>query len=286
MKKIAIASGKGGTGKTTVSVNLAAMLSEKHHVLLCDMDVEEPDASLFLNPLIAEEKITYRNTPQWDEEKCTLCGKCQQNCNFNAIIRLADQIMVFPELCHSCYACSELCPENALPMVPSAMGKITSGNYDKLKTVEARLNVGVEQAVPLIEQAHEYIGQFSMDTEIAIIDSPPGTSCPMIHAVKECDYAILVTEPTPFGLHDLRLAVETTRQLGLPFGVVINRGDENNTLITDYCEEESIQLLAIIGHDKDVAKTYAGGGLIYNKVEGFRESLNKLADHLEKTVCK
>lgn len=282
MLKISVASGKGGTGKTTVSVNLAALLSEGHkNVMLCDMDVEEPDSGLFLAPKPIEEKITKRFTPQWDEEKCTLCGACQKNCNFNAIIRLADQIMVFPELCHGCFACSELCPVNALPMVPSPMGKITTGKHENLIFTEARLNVGVEQAVPLIEQTHEYINKYQSNPNIVIIDSPPGTSCPMIHTVKETDSVILVTEPTPFGLHDLQLAVETVRQMKLPFGIVINRGDSNNDLITDYCNTENINIISIIANSRAVAERYSEGSLVYKKVPEFKDAINRIAEHVK-----
>jgi MinD superfamily P-loop ATPase len=282
MFKIAIASGKGGTGKTTLSVNLAAILSESESVRLCDMDVEEPDSGLFLNVDQQEQTVIQRYTPQWDEEKCTLCGKCQENCNFNAVIRLADQIMVFPELCHSCYACSELCPENALPMMPSPMGVISSSIHNKLRFTEARLNVGIEQAVPLITQTHEYLENLNEKAKYVIIDSPPGTSCPMIHTIKEADYVILVTEPTPFGMHDLQLAVETVRELGIPMGVVINRGDDNNTLITDYCSAQSIDVISIIDNDRSVAAHYAAGDLVYNHVKPFRESVETIARSIQK----
>lgn len=277
MYKIAIASGKGGTGKTTLSVNLAAMLSESQSVRLCDMDVEEPDSGLFLQTTQVEELTVQRFTPEWDEKKCTLCGKCQSNCNFNAVIRLADQIMVFPELCHSCYACSELCPENALPMKASPMGVITSSSHEKLKFTEARLNVGVEQAVPLIENTHKYLDNLSEKAEYVIIDSPPGTSCPMIHTIKEADFVILVTEPTPFGLHDLELAVKTVMKLGIPLGVVINRGDENNNLIVDFCDLHSIDIIAVIDDDRSVAAHYASGDLVYKHVSTFRESLKNIS---------
>lgn len=284
MLKISIASGKGGTGKTTVSVNLAALLSETENVMLCDLDVEEPDSGLFLQPQPIEQIITQRYTPQWDEEKCTLCGECQKNCNFNAVIRVMDQIMVFTELCHGCYACSELCPVNALPMVNSPMGKITTGKHDNLIFTEARLNVGVEQAVPLINQTHEYINNFTEQPEIVIMDSPPGTSCPMIHAVKHTDFVILVTEPTPFGLHDLQIAVETVRALKLPFAVVINRGDSNNAIINDYCQKENINVIAVIANSREVAERYSEGAMVYKTVPGFKESIIQISEYLKKNL--
>ncbi len=284
MLKISIASGKGGTGKTTVSVNLAALLSETENVMLCDLDVEEPDSGLFLQPQPIEQIITQRYTPQWDEENCTLCGECQKNCNFNAVIRIMDQIMVFTELCHGCYACSELCPVNALPMVNSPMGKITTGKHDNLIFTEARLNVGVEQAVPLINQTHDYINNFKEKPEIVIMDSPPGTSCPMIHAVKQTDFVILVTEPTPFGLHDLQIAVETVRALKLPFAVVINRGDSNNAIINDYCKKENINVIAVIANSREVAERYSEGAMVYKTVPKFRESIIQISEYLKKNL--
>jgi len=278
--KIAIASGKGGTGKTTLAVNLAAFLAERYPVVLCDLDVEEPDTALFLKPKITETETAYRYTPQWNEVNCTLCGECQKNCNFNAIIQLSDQIMVFDGLCHSCYACSELCPTNALPMVQSPMGVISQGNYHTLKFMEARLNVGIEQAVPLINKAHKSIDAIAANYRFLLFDCPPGTSCPMIHAISETDYVILVTEPTPFGLHDLKLAVETVQQLGKKTGIVINRADASNAIITDYCASAQVQIIGTIANEREIAEQYSTGALIYKNNAAFEAQLERITAHL------
>jgi len=221
--KIAIASGKGGTGKTTLSTNLAGYFAEKGDVILTDLDVEEPNSGLFIKGESVYKEDKYKMIPEWEQEKCTLCGLCQEVCNFHAVIQLVDLIMVFPELCHSCYACSELCPADALPMIPKKIGELNHFEKDNLTFVESRLDIGQEQAVPLISQTNEYIDKHFHKEALKLYDSPPGTSCPVIEAVKNADFVILVTEPTPFGLHDLKLAVDTLKELKKKFGVVVNR---------------------------------------------------------------
>ncbi len=235
--KIAIASGKGGTGKTTLSVNLSAYLAEKEEVVLSDLDVEEPNSGLFINARVLHEEDKYKMVPEWKEDQCTLCGICQEVCNFHAVIQLGEMIMVFPELCHGCYACSELCPADTLPMVPKKMGMLKHLRNDKLSFIESRLDIGEEQAVPLIKQSHDYVDEHFQDDILRIYDSPPGTSCPVIEVTKDVDFVILVTEPTPFGLHDLKLAVETMKELKKAFGVVLNRHGIGNDGVLRYCEK-------------------------------------------------
>jgi len=279
--KIAIASGKGGTGKTTLSVNLSAYLAEKEEVVLSDLDVEEPNSGLFINARVLHEEDKYKMVPEWKEDQCTLCGICQEVCNFHAVIQLGDMIMVFPELCHGCYACSELCPADTLPMVPKKMGVLRHLRNDKLSFIESRLDIGEEQAVPLIKQSHEYVDEHFQDDILRIYDSPPGTSCPVIEVTRDVDFVILVTEPTPFGLHDLKLAVETMKELKIAFGVVLNRHGIGNDGVLRYCEDEDIPVLAKIPNDRKIAELYSEGKLIYNEVPEVKRELDKIVVYLK-----
>lgn len=279
--KIAIASGKGGTGKTTLSTNLACYLAEKEEVVLTDLDVEEPNSGLFIKADLVHEEEKFKMVPDWIEVKCTLCGVCQKVCNFNAVIQLGEMIMVFPELCHACYACSELCPESALPMIPKKMGRLRHFKKGNLSFIESRLDIGEEQAVPLIKQSQQYIDEHFNGKVIRIYDSPPGTSCPVIEATKDADFVILVTEPTPFGLHDLKLAVETMKELKKYFGVVVNRYGIGNDEVFEYCEKENIPLLAKIPNDRRIAELYSKGSLIYQEVPEVKNELDKIIIYLK-----
>ncbi len=280
--KIAIASGKGGTGKTTLSTNLAAYISENKNVVLCDLDVEEPNSGLFIKGELIHKEDKFKMVPKWEQDKCTLCGLCQEACNFNAIIKLDTQIMVFPELCHSCYACSELCPTSALPMIPEKMGELSHFQLGKISFVESRLDVGREQAVPLISQTIEYVEKHIIDNTIELYDSPPGTSCPVIEATKDADFVILITEPTPFGFHDVKLAIETMKKLGKEFGVVVNRYGIGNDDVVTYCKDNEIPVLAKIPNDRFIAELYSRGELIYPKVPEVKQQLKNICDYILK----
>jgi MinD superfamily P-loop ATPase len=278
--KIAIASGKGGTGKTTLSTNLAAFFAEKEQVVLADLDVEEPNSGLFITGKLESVDVKYKMIPKWNEETCTLCGECQKNCNFHAVIQLGPQILVFPELCHSCYACSELCPTDSLPMVKQRMGELKHIKSGKIDFIESRLDIGQEQAVPLIGQTIHYIESKFPKKTLKIFDAPPGTSCPVIEATKDVDFVILVTEPTPFGLHDLKLAVDTMVELGKPHGVVINRYGIGNNDVVDYCEENNIPILAKIPNSRKLAELYSRGKLVYKELPEFKEELQKIETYI------
>ena len=278
--KIAIASGKGGTGKTTLATNLATYLAEEVEIGLVDLDVEEPNSGLFIKGELVHEEDKYKMIPEWKQDQCTLCGLCQEVCNFHAVIQLIDQIMLFSELCHSCYACSDLCPTSALPMVPQKMGEMKHYRNGNLSFVESRLDIGQEQAVPLIAQTKEYIETNFSENMIKLYDSPPGTSCPVIEVAKDVDFVILVTEPTPFGLHDLKLAVDTMRELNKKFGVVLNRHGIGNDNVLDFCQENNIPVLARIPNDRRIAELYSRGELVYQKVPEVRQQLIKIRDHM------
>lgn len=278
--KIAIASGKGGTGKTTLSTNLASFLSKEMEVVLTDLDVEEPNSSLFLNGNIIKKEDKFKMIPEWIEDKCDACGICQSACNYNAVLQFGDFISVLPELCHSCYACSELCPQDALPMIPKKMGELTHQHSGDLSIVESRLVIGEEQAVPLIKQTHKYVDENFPNAKIKLFDSPPGTSCPVIEATKDVDFVILITEPTPFGFHDLQLAVETMRELKKEFGVVINRYGIGNDDVKKYCIDNGIEIIAKFKNDRRVAELYSKGELLYPHMPEFANELEKIKEYI------
>lgn len=279
--KITIASGKGGTGKTTVSTNLSAYLASLgKSVVLVDLDVEEPNSGLFIQGRNAITTIANKMVPNWDSTDCTNCGDCADVCNFNAIVALSDEIIIHPELCHSCYACSELCPTNSLPMKPERIGEIKIYETKNFDFIEGRLDLGQEMAVPLIAQTIDYTDK-NYPNHIKLLDAPPGTSCPVIEASKKSDFVILITEPTPFGLNDLTLAVETMKVLEKKIGVIINRHGIGNNSVEEYCAKEHIPIITKIKNDKTVAECYAKGELIYPNIEHFKKSIEEIARFLE-----
>ena len=222
---ISVASGKGGTGKTTIAVNLALVLAKdkKRNVQYLDCDVEEPNAHLFLKPTISKVKSVNIAIPKIDDAKCNHCGKCAEVCVYNAIAMIKNKVLVFPGLCHGCGACMLLCPEKAISEEGKEIGILEEGKAESIHFVHGRLNIGEPMAPPIIREIKKKIK--NENDKIALIDAPPGTSCPVIQAVKESDYTLLVTEPTPFGLHDLILAVEVSKKLKIPHGVVLNKCD-------------------------------------------------------------
>jgi MinD superfamily P-loop ATPase len=286
--KIAIASGKGGTGKTTISVNLTSLLSEIYidkKIILADLDVEEPNSALFLKSTLHFEEIKYKFVPKWDENKCTFCGKCKSICNFNAIAQLPNTILVFNELCHSCFACSDLCKMQALPMTENRIGllkhSIVNENFN---FIEGKLDIGQESPISLISQTKKYVKEHFSSNSIIFFDAPPGTSCPVIEAVKDVDFVILVSEPTPFGLHDLKLAIATMQAMKLKFGVVINRSGIGNNDLEKYCIENQISILGKIPNMRQIAELYSNGNLIYNEIEVVKNELIQIFENTKKLI--
>jgi len=279
--KVAIGSGKGGTGKTTVSTNLSVLLSKEMKLVLVDLDVEEPNSGLFLQGELKNSQDMFTKIPKWNPDQCKLCGQCQSVCNFNAVLKMIDEIMVFPEMCHGCYACSELCPTNSLPMVDKKMGDLSHWTMGNLEFVEGKLIIGEEQAVPLIKQTIDY--SVKIESELYLFDSPPGTSCPFIEATKDADFVILVTEPTPFGFHDLKIAIEAMEKIGKEIGIVINKYGIGNDDVIHYCEENNIPIIAKVPNSKNIAQLYSQGKLIYDLPE-VKVELQKIVRFLKQKM--
>lgn len=273
---ISIASGKGGTGKTTVATNLA--LSIDSDVQILDCDVEEPNAHLFLRPSINETKTAYTSIPKVDEDKCTLCGKCAEICQFKAIIVIGETVLPFPELCHSCGGCMEVCPEKAINETYRELGVIEKGQRNGLNFVHGKLRVGEVMSPPLIRK----VRSFTRPDLLTIIDAPPGTSCPVIAAMKGADFVLMVTEPTPFGLHDLKLAVEAIRILNIPCGLVINRSDMGDDQVKTYAEQENLPVLMEIPFDRRIAEAYSRGELIVEVMPEWKEKYSELYRRIER----
>jgi MinD superfamily P-loop ATPase len=252
---VSVASGKGGTGKTLVSTSLALSLKERVKVQLLDCDVEEPNAHLFLRPAITHSEPVCIPVPDIDKEKCTYCGKCAQVCAYNAIAVVPKHVLTFLELCHGCGACSYLCPEEAITEKGREIGLVESGYSDGLGFAHGKLNVGEAMAPPVIRKVKELANHDG----VVIIDVPPGTSCPVVEAIKDSNFCLLVTEPTPFGLNDLVLAVETVKELNIACGVVINRAGVGDRKTEEYCSKENIPILLTIPLDTEIARLYSNG---------------------------
>lgn len=267
---LAVASGKGGTGKTTIALNLARVFGSE--IGLFDCDVEEPNAHLFLPGQLAEEKIITIPIPQVDEALCDGCGECGRICEYHAIVSFGTTPLIFPEMCHGCGGCMRICPQKAIREVGHRIGTVTVLNSSNIRLVQGRLDIGVAMAPPLIRGVKSYL----QVGKPAILDAPPGTSCPVITAIRDTDLVILVTEPTPFGLNDLKLAVEMVRVIGIPFGVIVNRVDIGDDRIHLYCAEEHIPILVEIPDDRRVAEIYSRGELIVEALPEYRRCFEDL----------
>jgi MinD superfamily P-loop ATPase len=274
--KIAIASGKGGTGKTTISVNLACVAGED--VQLVDCDVEEPNAHLFLKARRVATEVEGILTPQIDEKQCDGCGECASFCEFNALAALGGAPLVFPELCHGCGGCARVCPQGAIAEVERRIGTVDTSVSGLIQLVGGCLDVGMAMAPPLINAVKKRVWKQGL----VILDAPPGTTCPVVAALNDVDYVVLVTEPTPFGLNDLKLAVDMVRALNLPFGVVINRAGSGNADVMDYCRSEEIVILMEIPDDRRIAQVYSRGELIVESLPEYKGAFRLLLDKIIK----
>lgn len=256
---VAVASGKGGTGKTTVATSLALSLRRGGQVVsFLDCDVEAPNAHLFLRPAFSQSRQVNRRIPQVDMEKCDACGRCAEVCQYHAIVVLGAQTLVFPELCHGCGSCTLECPEKAISEISEKLGVLEAGETsDGITFARGLLDVGEPMAVPVIHQLKHW--QPSLDSAISIWDSPPGTSCPVVESIRGADYLLLVTEPTPFGLHDLKLAAQLATELDIPAGVVINRDGVGDARVDEFCRESGIPILMRIPLERDIGAGIAQG---------------------------
>jgi len=272
---ISVASGKGGTGKTTVATNLAVSLETG--VQLLDCDVEEPNAHLFVSPVIEQSETVFTAVPEIDKDKCTLCRKCSDICRFKVIAIAGKTLLTFPELCHSCGGCVAVCPEGAITEVGRELGLIEQGTFDAGDFVHGRMRIGEAMSPPLIKKVRERV----KPGKINIIDAPPGTSCPVIAAMKDTDFVLMVTEPTPFGLHDLKLAVEAVKLLGIPHGLVINRSDLGNDDVRQYARTENLPILMEIPFDRAIAETYSRGRLVVAAMPAWKGKFQELFSRIE-----
>ncbi len=277
---ISVASGKGGTGKTLVATSLALTLKDTGKVQLLDCDVEEPNDHVFLQPTFTHSEAVAIPVPEVDKDRCTYCGKCADICAYNAIAVIKDNVLTFPELCHGCGACSYLCPEQAISEEGREIGVVEMGTSDGLGFVHGKLNVGEAMAPPIIRKVKEHAN----NEGTVIIDVPPGTSCPVVEAVKDSDFCILVTEPTPFGLNDLILAVATVRELNIPCGVILNRAGVGDGKTEEYCSRENIPILLTIPLDTDIARLYSRGITLVDGMPEWKRTFLELFNKTEEIV--
>jgi MinD superfamily P-loop ATPase len=279
---ISVASGKGGTGKTLVATSLAISLKYKEQVQILDCDVEEPNDHILLKPVIAGSEPVNMLVPVVDKAKCTHCGKCAEVCVYKAIAVIANHVLTFPQLCHSCGACSYLCPEKAIIEEPRQTGVIEWGRAEGIDFAHGILTVGEAMAPPVIRELKKHAN----DKGIVIRDVPPGTSCPVVEAIKGSYFCILVTEPTPFGLNDLTLAVETVKELGIPYGIVLNRAGTGDSGVEEFCRKENLPILLSIPLDMEIARNYSRGITLVEGMPHWQDSFITLFNQIQEIVSE
>lgn len=272
---IVVLSGKGGTGKTTISTNLALLLKANY----IDCDVEEPNGFIFLQPENLHTKAVEVEIPKINQDKCNLCGKCAEACQFNALAKGKGKIILFEKLCHSCGTCGLVCPKKAIDFVKRPIGVIEEGNKNEILLKRGILNIGEPMAVPVLKQL---LGDLPKE-EINLLDSPPGTSCNVVNVLHHGDYAILVTEPTAFGLHDLKMAVELVNNLNIPHGLIINKLDEGNNYLDEYIKSEKINLLGTIPYSREIAEHYSRGETLL-EIEEVKEAFSHIIQNIEEVL--
>ena len=277
---ISVASGKGGTGKTLVATSLALSLKDSYRVSLLDCDVEEPNDHILLSHMITGSEPVTTPVPVIAEDRCNYCGECARVCAYHAIAVLAKNVLTFPQLCHGCGACSYLCPEKAISEEQRETALVRWGDSDGIDCIQGLLTVGEAMATPVIRKVKEHANA----SEVVIRDVPPGTSCPVVEAIKGSDFCLLVTEPTPFGLNDLSLAVETVRQLNVLCGVVINRAGTGDARVEAYCAKENIQVLLSIPLDVEIARLYSRGIALVEGMPEWKAGFRRLFDTIKETV--
>ena len=282
--KIAVASGKGGTGKTTIATSLAIALSEPGICVSClDCDVEAPNAHIFLQPSLDQRNPVNILIPEVNTDLCTGCGRCAEVCQFHAIAILGRKTLVFPQLCHGCGSCALVCLENAITEIPKLQGLLESGpTKEGITFAHGVLNVGEPMAVPVITQLKNW--QDLLEADIVILDSPPGASCPVVESLRGADYVILVTEPTPFGLHDLKLAVQLTRELDIPCGIIVNRDGIGDSRVDDYCHAADLPILMRIPFDRKIGLGIAQGKTLLDIYPEYIERFQNLYEQVEAMI--
>lgn len=276
---VSVASGKGGTGKTTVAVNMALSLGD---VQLLDCDVEEPNVHLFLHPKIKETKNVYVSEPSIDEKLCNHCGKCANFCEYHALFVSSKRAVVFPELCHGCGGCILVCPEKAIKEEKRKIGTLKMGVAEQVEVVYGELVVSEPMAVPVIREVKKQI----KNDKTTLIDSPPGTSCPVVASIYNSDYCLLIAEPTPFGLHDIQIMMRVLEEIKIPFGVVINRAGIGDRKLYDYCRENRVPILLEIPFQRRIAELYSRGIPFVLEMPEWKDKFKTLFNEIRRHIIE